>query len=280
MTASALIAISSGVLYIAAGLGLARGHLIDSRAWRMTALVLAIAAIVGHALFLGLRLTTPMGWDVNFVNILSLAAMIIGLVLLLTGVGTRQIEAGILVFPIAALVLWLQWLAHPTPMYLGHLPTMLELHIVTALLAFSLLTIAAVNAVMLWLQEYLLRNPRPIRQLELFPPLIVLEQLMFRLILAGWVLLTVALGAGLSFVDNLLAHHLLHKTVLSVVSWILFGLLLGARWQQGWRGRRAVNWTLIAMATLVLAYFGSKFILEELLHRSWSRTAMVLSGFG
>jgi len=280
LSASALIAILSGLLYFAAGLGLARGHYIDSRAWRLTALGLAIVAVLGHALFAGLRLTTPMGWDVNFVNILSLATMVIGLVLLMTGVGTRQIEAGILVFPGAAIILWLQWLAHPEPMHLGHLPAMLKLHILTALLAFSLLTIAAINAGMLWLQEYLLRHPRPIRQLELFPPLIVLEQLMFRLILAGWVLLTVALGAGLSFVDDLLAQHLLHKTVLSVVSWILFGLLLGARWWQGWRGRRATNWTLIAMGTLVLAYFGSKFILEQLLHRSWTRTAMVFSGLG
>lgn len=280
MSASALIALLSGLTYLAAGAGLARGHYAGSRRWRLVALGLAILAVAGHAAFVSLRLTTPMGWDVNFLNILSLATMIIALVLLLTGVGTRNIEAGILVFPGAALILWLQWLTHPAPMHLGHLPPMLKLHILTALLAFSLLTIAALNAVMLWLQDYLLRHPRPIRQLEMLPPLIVLEQLMFRLILAGWLLLTVALGAGLTFVDDLFAQHLLHKTVLSLISWVLFGLLLGARWWQGWRGRRAVNWTLFAMAMLILAYFGSKFILEELLHRSWSRTAMVASGLG
>jgi ABC-type uncharacterized transport system permease subunit len=267
-------------MYMVAGLGLARGHYSNSHRWRIAALALAIAAVVGHGAFISLNIGTPMGWDVNFVNILSLATVIIGLVLLLTGVGTRSIEAGILVFPGAALILWLQWLTDPAPVHLGHLPPMLKLHILTALLAFSLLAIAALNAVMLWLQDYLLRHPRPIRQLELLPPLIILEQLMFRLIFAGWLLLTVALGAGLTFVDDLFAQHLLHKTVLSLISWVLFGLLLGARWRQGWRGRRAVNWTLVAMATLVLAYFGSKFILEELLHRTWTRTAMALGGFG
>lgn len=280
MSASPLIALFAGLMYLAAGLGLARGHYLGSTRWRQLAIVLAVAAIVGHAAFAWLRLSAPMGWDVNFINILSLATMMIALVLLLTGVGTRSMEAGILVFPGAAVVLWLQWLAQPGAMYLGHLPAMLKLHILTALMAFSLLTIAALNAILLWIQDYLLRHPRPIRQLEMLPPLVVLEQLMFRLILAGWLLLTVALGAGLTFVDDLLAQHLLHKTVLSVISWILFGLLLGARWWQGWRGRRAVNWTLVAMVTLVLAYFGSKFILEQLLDRSWSRTALAVTGLG
>ncbi len=280
MSASALIALLAGLMYLISGVGLARGHYLGSARWRQVAIVLAVAAIAGHAAFAWLRLSAPMGWDVNFINILSLAAMMIALVLLLTGVGTRSMEAGILVFPGAALVLWLQWLGQPGAMYLGHLPAMLKLHILTALMAFSLLTIAALNAILLWIQDYLLRHPRPIRQLEMLPPLIVLEQLMFRLILAGWLLLTVALAAGLTFVDDLLAQHLLHKTVLSVISWILFGLLLGARWWQGWRGRRAVNWTLVAMVTLVLAYFGSKFILEQLLDRSWSRTALAVAGFG
>lgn len=280
MSASALIALLAGLLYLGAGFGLARGHYLDTSRWRRAAILLALLAIVGHAVFVWLRLATPMGLDVNFVNILSLATMMIALVLVLTGVGTRSMEAGILVFPGAALVLWLQWLGHPGAMYLGHLPAMLKLHILTALMAFSLLTIAALNAILLWIQDYLLRHPRPIRQLEMLPPLVVLEQLMFRLILAGWLLLTVALAAGLTFVDDLLAQHLLHKTVLSVISWILFGLLLGARWWQGWRGRRAVNWTLVAMVTLVLAYFGSKFILEQLLDRSWTRTALALTGLG
>ncbi|MFP4209168.1 MAG: inner membrane protein YpjD [Wenzhouxiangella sp.] len=278
MSVSALIALVSGLLYLAAGYVLARGHYRTSPNWPRAAIGLALLGIAGHAVFVGLRLGTPVGWDVNFVNILSLATLMIALVLVLTAAGTRSMEAGILVFPGAAVILWLQWLGQPAPMFLGHLPVMLKLHILTALLAFSLLAIAALNAIMLWLQDYLLRHPRPMRQLELLPPLVVLEQLMFRLILAGWLLLSVALGAGLTFVDDLLAQHLLHKTALSVISWVLFGLLLGARWWQGWRGRRAVNWTLVAMAMLVLAYFGSKFILEQLLDRSWSRTAMALAG--
>ncbi len=283
MSASALpaiTAVSAGGLYLLAGFGLGRGYYLNSSTWRAAAIALAVLAIASHAGFAWMRMATDPGWDVSFLNILSLATMMISLVLLLTAVGSRSLEAGMLIFPGSALVLWLQWLIDPAPVYLGHMPQLLELHILTALLAFSLLTIAALNAVLLWVQDYLLRHPRPIRQLELLPPLIVLEQLMFRLILAGWLLLTVALGAGLTFVDDLLAQHLLHKTVLSFVSWILFGLLLGLRWWLGWRGRRAVNWTLTAMIILVLAYFGSKFILEQLLDRSWSRASLAMTGLG
>jgi ABC-type uncharacterized transport system permease subunit len=109
--------------------------------------------------------------------------------------------------------------------------------------------------------------------LHFMPPLAVIETILFRLILTGWLLLTLSLASGLVFVDNLFAQHLVHKSALSVLSWLLFGLLLLGRWRLGWRGRRAVRWTLIAMAVLALAYFGSKLVLEVILDRSWQAAA-------
>ncbi len=279
MTLTSIMAIAGGLLYLSAGGLLARGFFANQALPRVLGMTLAGLAIMAHAIFAWMKIVSSLGWDVNFLNILSLAALMISMVLLLTGLGARALEAGVLVFPGAAALLWLQWLGKPAPMFLGHMPALLQFHILTALLAFSLLAIAAVNAILLWIQDYLLRTPRPISQLELLPPLIVLEQLMFRLILAGWLLLTVALAAGLTFVHDLLSQHLMHKTVLSVVSWLLFGLLLAARWWLGWRGRRAINWTLVAMVFLVLAYFGSRLVLELLLDRSWSRLTMAVSGF-
>lgn len=280
MNPASISALSAGVLYLAAGAVLARAFFLNQASLRLAGLVLAALAILAHAAFVWTKVVTDLGWDVNFINILSLAGLMIALVLLLTSIGTRALEAGVLVFPGAAVLVWLQYFSQPPPVFLGDMPAMLQVHILTALLAFSLLAIAAVNAILLWIQDYLLRTPRPLRQLELLPPLIVLEQLMFRLILSGWLLLTVALGAGLTFVYDLLSQHLMHKTVLSVLSWLLFGLLLGARWWLGWRGRRAINWTLIAMAILVLAYFGSRFVLEKLLDRTWTRMAMSAIGAG
>ena len=83
----------------------------------------------------------------------------------------------------------------------------------------------------------------------------------------GFVLLTATLLTGALFVENMFAQHLAHKTVLSVLSWLAFGGLLLGRWRYGWRGAVAVRWTLAAMVLLVLAFFGSKFVLELVLHR-------------
>ena len=67
--------------------------------------------------------------------------------------------------------------------------------------------------------------------------------------------------------DNLFAQHLVHKTVLSIVAWVVFGILLFGRWRWGWRGSRAVQLALAGMVILVLAFFGSKFVLEVILKR-------------
>ena len=106
------------------------------------------------------------------------------------------------------------------------------------------------------------------RWLRGLPPLTELEALLFRTIQAGFVLLTATLLTGVLFVDDLLAQHLAHKTVFSILSWLAFGVLLLGRWRRGWRGVVAVRWTLVAMLLLVLAYFGSKFVLELLLARA------------
>ena len=92
---------------------------------------------------------------------------------------------------------------------------------------------------------------------------------MFRLIGAGFMLLTLALLTGLIFVTNLWAQHLQHKTILSLIAWVLFGVLLIGRIRFGWRGRSAVLWTLSGFGFLILSYFGSKFVLEYLLGRHW-----------
>jgi ABC-type uncharacterized transport system permease subunit len=94
------------------------------------------------------------------------------------------------------------------------------------------------------------------------------ETLLFRLIGAGFALLTLTLLTGILFVDDLFGQHLIHKTVLSIIAWIVFGTLLVGRWRHGWRGRGAVNLTLTGMAILLLAFFGSKFVLELILHRT------------
>jgi ABC-type uncharacterized transport system permease subunit len=121
---------------------------------------------------------------------------------------------------------------------------------------------------MLWVQERALRMRQVHGWRRALPPLTELESLLFRTIAVGFALLTATLLTGILFVDDLLAQHLIHKTVLSVLSWLAFGGLLLGRWRFGWRGALAVRWTLTAMALLLLAFFGSKFVLELVLHRA------------
>jgi len=95
---------------------------------------------------------------------------------------------------------------------------------------------------------------------------------LFRTIAVGFILLSATLLTGVLFVENLFEQHLVQKTVLSVLSWILFGWLMLGRWRYGWRGATAARWTLAAMGLLVLAFFGSKFVLEVLLPGTQSGT--------
>ena len=100
------------------------------------------------------------------------------------------------------------------------------------------------------------------------PSLQSMETLMFQLLGAGLVLLTVSLVTGFVFLENLFAQHLAHKTILSLLAWLLFAVLLVGRSRYGWRGQTAIRWTLSGFAALMLAYFGSKLVLELILNRA------------
>lgn len=207
------------------------------------------------------------GADLHFFAALSLVGLGMAGLTGLVGASGRMAALGVVVFPVAALMLLgyavYGHVQHPEP-----LDWRLQLHAWFALLAYATLAVAALFSVMLWMQERALRRREFHGWLRALPPLVELETLLFRTIGVGFVLLTATLLTGVLFVENLLSQHLVHKTVLSVLSWLAFGGLLIGRWRYGWRGGTAVRWTLAAMALLVLAFFGSKFVLEMVLNRT------------
>ncbi|GAB2584372.1 cytochrome c biogenesis protein CcsA [Dyella jejuensis] len=236
-----------------------------SGALARSALAIATVAVLVHAAEL---LAMHRGaLDLHFFAALSLVACVVSALTLLVNL-TRPVAAlGVIVFPLSALLLWVDaFLAPPTaPIAMDwHI----KLHVTVALLAFSVLSIAAAMAILLAIQERALRHRQLGPWLSALPPLTLTESLLFRLIGAGFVLLTLTLLTGTLFVDNLFGQHLMHKTVLSIIAWLVFGALLYGRWRYGWRGRSAVNLTLIGMGVLALAFFGSKFVLELILHRA------------
>lgn len=143
-------------------------------------------------------------------------------------------------------------------------------HIVFSILSAGLLTLAAVNAVALMVLDQMLRSPARLVQAQRLPPLQTMETLLFRQIAVGFFLLSLVILSGLLFVHDLLGQHLVHKTVLTATAWLMFGVLLWGRVRYGWRGRKAIRWTLCGYVTLVTAYFGSKLVLEQLLGTHWS----------
>ena len=145
----------------------------------------------------------------------------------------------------------------------------LTAHILLSMGAAALLFAAAVTAMLLVFLDRRLRTRRIIDLPSGMPPLDALEKLLFRLIGAGFGLLTLALFTGFVFVTNLFTQNLVQKTALSLIAWLLFGVLLIGRVRYGWRGRSAVRWTLSGFGILAVAYFGVKFVLEDVLGRHW-----------
>jgi ABC-type uncharacterized transport system permease subunit len=150
-------------------------------------------------------------------------------------------------------------------------------HIAVAVLAYSTLTIAAFHAVLMALQESRLHTRGARRgwlsgALDQLPALLTMEKLLFRLIWIGFILLSLTVLSGIVFSEQLFGQPLRwdHKSVFALLSWILFGaLLVGRRWR-GWRGKTALRFTLAGFVTLVLAYVGSRFVFEVILHRGFA----------
>ena len=259
-------ALAAAVLYfIAAAVQTRRLANGQTDAMRLPALIGFIAALLHGALHVRASQIAG-GLDLHFFAALSLAAL--GIAMLTTTLAlARPVGAlGIVVYPLASTFALLYALARPQPAALP-LGWQIQLHAGLALLAYAVLSLAALVAIMLSVQERALRRRKLSTALRLFPPLTLLESLLFKLIFTGFALLTLALLSGIVFVEDLLAQHLIHKTVLSLLAWMIFGALLAGRVWYGWRGRRAVRLTLIAMVFLVLAFFGSKFVLELVLVR-------------
>src|SRR6476619_4290769 len=223
-------------------------------------IVPAVLGLLAHAGFHLSAWHEANGLDLHFFAALSLVGLGMAGLTTLFGAAGRMAALGVIVFPMAAASL-LGYAGY------GHVPPegldwRLQLHAWCALLAYATLAIAVILALMLWAQERAMRRRQFNDWLRALPPLTELEMLLFRTIGVGFVLLTATLLTGVLFVENLLEQHLVQKTVLSVLSWLLFGGLLLGRWRYGWRGTVAVRWTLSAMALLILAFFGSKFALE------------------
>lgn len=232
---------------------------------RATGIGLGLIGVILHTYILSQNILVEGGINLGFFNAASLVMWIILLLLMLSAL-TKPVEnLGVILLPIAVIALALE-LHYPATHFLPPGSSWgLRIHVLISLLAYSLFTLASVQAVLLSIQDHHLRHRHPGGFIRALPPLQTMEVLLFEMIGLGFLLLTFALVSGFIFLDDIFAQRMVHKTILSIIAWLVFGALLWGRFRFGWRGQKAITWTLVGFVVLMLAYFGSKFVLELIL---------------
>ena len=228
--------------------------------------LLGCFAVAAQGTALYCQLLTPLGLSLDF---FSAASLIATAVITLTLVACLRIPVEnllVLLFPLGLVTaLSAQFAPAGTPPLINEEPGILA-HILLSILAYGMFTIAVFQALLLLLQDHQLKHKHPSGLIKNFPPLQTMESLLFGFLWAGWGLLSLSLISGWLFVENLFAQHLVHKTLLACLAWIVFSVLLWGRNRLGWRGHKAIRWTLAGFCLLMLAYFGSKLVREYILH--------------
>ena len=208
-------------------------------------------------------INTSAGIDLNLFALASLCSWALVLMVLLGSLRRPVHNLLFVVLPLGMMATAAAtWLRLPAAILPNYSAAML-IHVILSILACSLLTAAAIQSLLLACQERVLkRRQAPGLLVRALPPLQTMENLLFEFLWVGLFLLSVGLVSGLFCLQDIFARHLVHKTLLALLSWMLFAILLTGRLLAGWRGRTAIRWTLGGFALLMLAFFGSKLTLN------------------
>ena len=224
----------------------------------------AIVAMLLQAAALNALIIQPQGLNLGFFAAFSLIAWLISIQILLSSIYRRIESLGIVVFPIsgiASIAASMRFSDH----LINITDNAVQGHIMVSIIAYSLITLGAFQAGLLAYQDRSIRQHHPGGFIRFLPPLHDMETLLFQFLGFGFICLSASLLSGFIYLEDIFAQHLVHKTVLSIVGWIILGVLLFGRFKFGWRGKTAINWTLSAFVFLMLAFFGSKLVLEFIL---------------
>jgi ABC-type uncharacterized transport system permease subunit len=235
----------------------------------VSSIALIVTALLLHAITIVQAVATPQGLDLSFPQALSLVAWLTVLVTALSGLLRKLPAVGNVILPVAAMCA-LAPLAGGTPHrfpYAGE--ALAAIHIAVALVGYALFVVAALQALLLTGLEKRLHRGAARPEGDGSLPLLTLERILFQLVLAGFVLLTLTLVSGLAFSEQIFGRPVTftHKTVFSLLGWAAFAVLLVGRWRYGWRGRPALYWILAGTGLLLLGYLGTKFVSQVLLGR-------------
>lgn len=260
------------LLYLLAAVGFTMNRLPrfadQARPYFLVAFIFAAIGVGLHGQNLFDLILPDAGFNLSVGSAASLIGLELALIALLAAIepSLRGMSAGMLVLSAATASL----MAASGEPGAGIVMTwQIRAHVLVALLSYGLLTVGAIVALFALIQERRLHSARITPANQLFAPLETTEKLLIGISATGFAGLTLAIATGLSFVNDLVEQHLAHKFALSLLAWVVFGVLLAGRFVAGWRGKRAVKLYLWGFATLCLAYFGSRLILEQIFNRSW-----------
>ncbi len=227
----------------------------------------ATLGLIAHGI--GIYGISASGNSLNFslFSASSLIFWVINAIVLISSIKKELHNLFLLLFPLSAMSV-LASVTATNPEWQHSLSYSIAAHVILSILAYSLLTIASLQALILAYQNHALKHKSRIANARLLPPLQTMESLLFELLWVGEILLTLAILSGFYFLEDMFAQHLVHKTVFALSAWFIYALLLWGRHQMGWRGNKAIRWALAGFICLMLAYFGSKLVLEVILQRS------------
>ena len=226
-------------------------------------LAAALAIVLHGAATFGLLFNSA-GLDLSLLKICALISLVINIVLFFSGLMKPVHSLFLFLFPISALSLFAAITTASTKETVV-IPPAIEAHVLISILAYSTLAIAALQALLIGYQNWQLKHKHQNLLMRTFPPLQSMEALLFEVVWAGEILLTLSLISGFLFYDDFFDQKLLHKVVFSMVAWVFYGCLLWGRHFQGWRGNTAIRWTWAGFIAILLGYIGSKVALEFLL---------------
>ncbi|APV49534.1 hypothetical protein BWI17_07485 [Betaproteobacteria bacterium GR16-43] len=232
--------------------------------------LLVPVALVLHAMLLYRGIVVSEGLNLGVANAVSLLVWLTALIYWLAGLAYRSLSPmqGLMA-PIALVAVVLQGVVPSRHVVTYTAEPLFTMHFAIAMLAYALVIVATLHAlVMLAEEKWLHRGVLP-PFLKALPPLMEMEALLFRILLAAFILLTLTVVTGVFFSELLFGKPFAfsHKNVFAMLSWLIFGGLLAGHHLRGWRGKTAVRWTLAGFFMLLLAYVGSKFVLEIILKR-------------
>ncbi|MEB3753967.1 cytochrome C assembly family protein [Acinetobacter sp. MD2(2019)] len=220
-----------------------------------------------HGIVLKQDMLTLHGVNYDVFNLLSFTS---GLMLLLSLIYSsyRPVTAlNLIGIPVAATGLIFGFAFSQPNQYATEHALGLDIHIILSLSAYAVLLMATIHAILMWLQDRELKKKQKRLWVNLLPPFQIMESLLFDMLITGFITLSIALVFGFVMVDNFLTQHLAHKTVFSIFSWFIYGALLIGHFKFGWRGQKAIRFTLIGFFLLAMGFIGSKFVLEMILGR-------------